>query len=149
MTFEGTWRHISWNKWKCLIGKFRVPVVFSASDEGNSRKPWRFWPWKNTINKWRWRLTVSWPGESHAFTSEAWGAWGKGGGFFVAAHVFVSFFFFGWTNPSCGKWFCNPVDMCSWVLLMTDAGRKEMRRYFTSPLKAREKKWRKSKSPEN
>ena len=36
----------------------------------------------------------SWPGESHAFTSEAWGAWGKGGGFFVATHVFCEFFCF-------------------------------------------------------
>ena len=44
---------------------------------------------KSINNKWRWRLTVSWPGESHAFTSEARsGRGGESGGFLLAAHVF-------------------------------------------------------------
>lgn len=66
--------HISWKKWKCLIGKFRVPVVFSAS-ELTRRVP--------CLHK--------------------WGVGGVGERFFRSCTCFFSCFFFGWTNPSCGK----------------------------------------------
>ena len=130
MSFEGTWGAYFLKKVEVFdriffgfLWFFQLQCWKSAFLETMAFPPW------------------SWPGESHGnITSEARSAWGRWRRIFRSCTCFFSFFFSGEPTLHVGKWLGgnpnNPVDTCSWVLLMTDA----MRRCFTSPLKAREKK---------